>query len=205
MLRVTPSPYQLSFTAYVEPFVDFSRLEYVTLLLCVKRNRGIKVKILIYTTLVILALILQTTLFASWSFLIVVPDLILVLVVLFSLINGPTFGAKFGFFSGLGTDLLVGEMIGLGALTKMIIGITVGLLSKRFYKENYIIPFISVVIATVIDQLLYVLGMLLFGRTISLFVVLKNSFYLLVYNGILTLLLYLRLFYLNERLIAGTS
>lgn len=158
-------------------------------------------KILIYTTLVILALILQTTLFASWSFLIVVPDLILVLVVLFSLINGPTFGAKFGFFSGLGTDLLVGEMIGLGALTKMIIGITVGLLSKRFYKENYIIPFISVVIATVIDQLLYVLGMLLFGRTISLFVVLKKFILpLLVYNGILTLLLYLRLFYLNEKI-----
>ncbi len=177
---------------------DWSMLPYCY---AMKRNRGIKVKILIYTTLVILALILQTTLFASWSFLIVVPDLILVLVVLFSLINGPTFGAKFGFFSGLGTDLLVGEMIGLGALTKMIIGITVGLLSKRFYKENYIIPFISVVIATVIDQLLYVLGMLLFGRTISLFVVLKKFILpLLVYNGILTLLLYLRLFYLNEKI-----
>ena len=32
--KITPSRYQLSFTAYVEPFVDFSRLEYVFLVLC---------------------------------------------------------------------------------------------------------------------------------------------------------------------------
>lgn len=158
-------------------------------------------KVLIYTAIVILALIIQTTFFTTWSFLIVVPDLILVLVVLFSLINGPAFGAKFGFLAGLGADLLLGEMIGLNALTKMIIGTIVGLVSLRFYKENYVIPFISVVLATAADQILYALGMQLFGRSVSLVVVCESIILpLLLYNGLLGLLLYLRLYYLNEKI-----
>lgn len=92
-------------------------------------------------------------------------------------------------------------MIGLNALTKMIIGTIVGLVSLRFYKENYVIPFISVVLATAADQILYALGMQLFGRSVSLVVVCESIILpLLLYNGLLGLLLYLRLYYLNEKI-----
>lgn len=43
--------------------------------------------VLIYTIIIILALVIQTTVFAASSVFAVVPDLILVLVVLFSLID----------------------------------------------------------------------------------------------------------------------
>lgn len=155
----------------------------------------------IYALILILTLVIQTTLLSTWSFLVVVPDLILVLVVLFSLINGPKFGVKFGFFGGLVLDLLFGEMIGLGALTKMIIGLVVGLGTLRFYKENYIIPLVSVVIATVVDQCLYALGMVVFGVPVPIAVIAENILPLAVYNGILGLLLYLRLYYLNQKII----
>ncbi len=158
--------------------------------------------ILIYLVIIILALVIQTTIFTSLSFFVVVPDLILVLVVLFSLINGPNFGIKFGFISGLALDLMVGELIGLNALTKMMIGLIVGLLALRFYKENYVIPFVSVVFATIADQLLYALGMAIFGVQFSLLTLTEQMLLpLVLYNGILGLLLYLRLYYLNRKII----
>lgn len=159
-------------------------------------------KIVIYALMIILALSIQTTLFTSWSFLVVTPDLILVLVVLFSLINGPVFGAKFGFFSGLAVDLFIGELIGLNALTKMIIGIMAGLFALRFFKENYVIPFISVIMATLLDQILYSLGMLAFGVAVPLSAIFEQiTLPLILYNGILSLLLYVRLYYFNKKII----
>ncbi|NLM69793.1 MAG: rod shape-determining protein MreD [Firmicutes bacterium] len=158
--------------------------------------------VLIYSLIIISALVIQTTIFTSWSLFAVVPDLILVLVVLFSLINGPIFGAKFGFAAGLALDLLVGELIGLNALTKMIIGIVVGLLALRFYKENYVIPLLCVIAATIADQLLYALGMTIFGVSVPLKLLVEQILLpLMLYNGILSLLLYVRLYYLNKKIL----
>lgn len=158
--------------------------------------------VVIYSLIVILALVIQTTIFTSWSLFVVVPDLILVLVVLFSLINGPSFGAKFGFAAGLGLDLLVGELIGLNALTKMIVGTVVGLLALRFFKENYVIPLLSVIAATVADQLFYALGMAVFGVAVPLRLLIEQILLpLVLYNGVLSLLLYVRLYYFNKKII----
>ncbi|HKM16702.1 MAG: rod shape-determining protein MreD [Firmicutes bacterium] len=157
--------------------------------------------VLIYTAIIVVALVVQTTVFTTWPFFVVIPDLILVLVVLFSLINGPGFGAKSGFLAGLGFDLFVGELIGLHALTKMVIGFTVGLLALRFYKENYVVPLVSVLIATVADQLLYGLGMAFFGVTVPLKYLGEQVLLpLLLYNGVLCLLLYVRLYYFNKKI-----
>jgi len=157
--------------------------------------------VLIYTVIIILALVIQTTIFTAWPIFVVIPDLILVLVVLFSLINGPGFGAKFGFLAGLGLDLFVGELIGLHALTKMVIGAVVGLLALRFYKENYVVPLISVLVATIADQLLSGLGMAFFGVTVPVKYLLEQILLpLLLYNGVLSLLLYVRLYYFNKKI-----
>ncbi|NLH30794.1 MAG: rod shape-determining protein MreD [Firmicutes bacterium] len=160
-----------------------------------------RMAVLIYTIIIILALVIQTTVFAASSVFAVVPDLILVLVVLFSLINGPGFGAKFGFLAGLGLDLFVGQMIGLNAVTKMMIGAVVGLMALRFYKENYVVPLASVLVATLADQLLYGLGMAFFGVPVPVRYLLEQVLLpLLLYNGILSLLLYVRLYYFNKKI-----
>lgn len=156
-------------------------------------------KALVYTCLVILALVVQTTMFPSWSFLVVTPDLILVLTVILALLNGPKFGAIFGFLAGLGLDLMVGELIGLNALTKMLVGGLVGLGALRFYKENYIVPLISVVAATIFDRGLYLVGMLVFGLNLSGFFLVKLLLPLVLYNGVIILLLYWRIYELNKK------
>ena len=83
-------------------------------------------------------MILQTTLFPAFPFLGVYPDLIVVIVIIFAIFNGPVFGAKFGLLAGLLLDILTGQLIGLGALTKMTAGIASGFVGQRFFKENYL-------------------------------------------------------------------
>jgi len=157
--------------------------------------------IAIYAVIIVLSLVIQTTLFTSWPFLTVVPDLVLVIVVLFSIINGPSFGAKFGFAAGLGLDLLIGQFIGMNALIKMLIGIGVGYLALKLYKENYVIPFLFVIGATVIDQLLYALGTIIFGIPAPLmFILTEQLLPAMLLNGILSLLLYVRLYYFNQKI-----
>jgi len=129
------------------------------------------------------------------------PDLILVLVVIFSLLNGGKFGAKFGFFAGLMLDLLVGQMIGLNAVTKMLIGASVGVLSERVFKENYFVPFICVFVATWIDQFLFLFGTVLFGETLYWNIaVTRVVLPMSLYNAVFVLLIYVRFYYLNDRI-----
>ncbi len=157
--------------------------------------------VLVYGGLILFALLLQTTVFSVWPFLRAAPDMILVLVVIFSLLNGPSFGVKFGFMAGLALDLLIGEMIGLNAITKAVIGLSVGFGSRRFYKENYFIPFLSVIVGSIIDQLLYLLFMMIFGLSVPWSMAFRQVILpMSIYNGGLSLLIYLRLYYLSIKI-----
>lgn len=157
---------------------------------------------LIHLAVILLALLLQSTVLAALPLWGVYPDLILVVVVAFSLLKGPVFGARYGFFAGLGLDLLIGEMVGLNAVTKMLVGAVVGAMADKLYKENYLVPFLSVMAATLLDQLLYWLGATAFGLAIPW----SYAFHrvlgpLSLYNGVLILLVYARLHQLNKRIL----
>lgn len=159
------------------------------------------VSVFIYGLLIIASLALQTTIFPLVPFIGISPDLILILVVVFSLLNGGVFGAKFGFVAGLALDLSIGYMVGLNAVTKMIVGLVVGTLSQRFFKENYVVPVSSVLMATWLDQFLYLGGTFLFGSSVPWNLALQRVIVPLgFYNSALTLLLYLRLYYLNRKI-----
>lgn len=157
---------------------------------------------LIYALLIMFSLVIQTTVLSMWPFLQVSPDLLLIIIVVFSLLNGPIFGAKFGFVAGLALDLLTGNMIGLYGIIRMLIGFSVGLIASRFYKENYVVPLFCVILATLLDQIFYLLGLLVFGRVVPwIFAFQQVLLPLCIYNGILCLLLYIRLFYFNKKII----
>ncbi len=158
--------------------------------------------ILIHVAIVLVTLLLQSTVLSALPLWGVYPDLILVVVVAFSLFNGPVFGARFGFVGGLGLDLMIGEMVGLNAVTKMLVGAVIGAMAEKLYKENYLVPFLSVVAATLLDQLLYWLGATAFGMVIPW----SYAFHRVVgplslYNGVLILIVYVRLHYLNRRIL----
>jgi len=133
--------------------------------------------------LILLSIILQSTVFNFIQVAGVKPDLVLVLVIVYSLVKGPKEGAIVGFVAGLMVDLALGSFIGLSALTKMTVGYLVGLGEGLIYKENLIIPIMAVFTASLFHEfLLYLLHSSLGFQGAFGVVFLKGMIPLVIYN-----------------------
>ncbi|BAS28617.1 rod shape-determining protein MreD [Limnochorda pilosa] len=119
---------------------------------------------LAYAGLILLAgLLLQTAFFPAFAFFGARPDLVTLLVVLFGLLWGPRSGAALGFAGGMALDLLTGYLVGLGALSRAVVGGLAGLAGERFFSENFLVPILSVLVGTLLEQALFVLGAWIYG------------------------------------------
>ena len=78
------------------------------------------------------ALLVQTTLSGLFIGSTVTVNLVLVAVVYLALAYGPVTGMLSGTLGGLVQDSLAGGIVGLGGLTKTLIGFVVGVLSTQF-------------------------------------------------------------------------
>jgi rod shape-determining protein MreD len=106
---------------------------------------------------VIVALALESTIFPFLSVAGVKPDLVLIIVIFFALLNGGRSGAALGFFAGLLEDLLIGRFIGINALSKMLTGLVVGQMEGKVYRENVLVPLIFTYAGTVFCEIVFLL------------------------------------------------
>ena len=72
------------------------------------------------------------------------PDLVLVVLICFSLAEDPEFGAGLGFLAGLIQGSVVGMGMGSLIFTRTITGFVAGLVSTRLFSANAIVPAFSV-------------------------------------------------------------
>ena len=70
----------------------------------------------------------------------------IILIVSEGLMNGDKCGMLIGFACGLLTDIFFGDYIGFYAMLNMMIGFLSGKLHKVFYRENYILPMVLIII-----------------------------------------------------------
>jgi rod shape-determining protein MreD len=84
-----------------------------------------------YALIVIVLIVVQATLIPFMSLAGVTPDMLLIFVVVFALREGQIPGTAAGFVVGFVSDIVTGDFLGLGALTKTIAGFTAG----YFYNE----------------------------------------------------------------------
>ena len=91
---------------------------------------------LILAVLILLAFVLQGTVFQTLSIASIVPNLLLILTVSFGFMRGKKEGMFVGFFCGLLIDIFYGSMIGFYALIYMYIGFCNGFLYKIFFDED---------------------------------------------------------------------
>lgn len=155
-----------------------------------------------YGLLILLGLVLQT---GGSPGLIVYgfrPELMLLLALLFAMVQEQSGGATFGFFSGLAQDVLLGHFIGLYAGTFLLVALLVGSITKRLYKENFLVRFLIVFCGTAAGQILYLLGSASFGVSSSWAfdtwsMILGTS----LFNGLLGLLLLRPFSAFNKRLV----
>jgi rod shape-determining protein MreD len=100
------------------------------------------------------ALLLQTTLSGLFLGAAVTVNLVLVAVVYVALAFGPVTGMVSGMIGGLVQDALAGGIVGLGGLTKTLIGFVVGVLSAQFNLSTTLPRLVMFVVATFVHQVL---------------------------------------------------
>lgn len=156
-----------------------------------------------YLTLTILflfSLILQSAVFSHLTIFGVKPDLVLVVIILYAIMNGSKEGALAGIIGGIIQDLAFGQYLGMNILTKVITGYLCGLLERRIYKENLLIPMIVILIGTLLNEFMLFLFRLMVDISTSSFVNVKEIILITAfYNSIVTLFIYKRFYASSQK------
>lgn len=97
-------------------------------------------RIIVTILIAITCFVLQGTLFKTFSFGNVSPNLVLVFVVSFALMRGKKTGIVSGFCLGILSDIFLMPVIGFYALLFMYIGYFAGSFNKVFFKEDVKLP-----------------------------------------------------------------
>ena len=100
------------------------------------------------------ALLLQTTLSGLFVGAAATVNLVLIAVVYLALAYGPVTGMRSGMVGGLVQASLAGGIVGLGGLTKTLIGFVVGVLSAQFNLSTTVPRLVMFVVATFVHQVL---------------------------------------------------
>ncbi|MGE4215189.1 MAG: rod shape-determining protein MreD [Anaerotignaceae bacterium] len=152
----------------------------------------------IFAVLVI-NLVLQSTLMNSIQIRGIIPNTAIIVIVSMSLLRGSTEGAITGVIAGLLQDIFFGIAFGYYTFWGMLLGFWVGKINKGFYRENYVIPIFICSISTVAyESCIYLTGMLFSGNTDYLYFLINLIIPEMVYNAILTILIYRVLFSINS-------
>lgn len=123
------------------------------------------------------------------------PDLVLVVLISYSLAADPAFGAGLGFVAGLLHGSLVGFSLGSFIVTRTITGFLAGLVTTRLFSENPLVPALSAVWLTVVCEALFLLS----NPRPDIAIALRKVTGECISNAILTLFVYYALRGLNTR------
>ncbi|MDL2280771.1 rod shape-determining protein MreD [Selenomonadales bacterium OttesenSCG-928-I06] len=144
-------------------------------------------KLGIWFVIILIALIIQTSCLGIFFPPHIKPDLLLAIVISVALLYGKEAGFFTGLFAGILQDLISGNIFGLNALSKMIIGYTLGLIESQVFKENTLLSIVSAIIATFFNAAFLSLFIYLLNYKIEPFYFFINHFILnLILNIIIT-------------------
>ncbi|MBP2649621.1 MAG: rod shape-determining protein MreD [Firmicutes bacterium] len=144
-------------------------------------------KPLVFGIILVLALIIQATLLPLVAIKGVQPDLLLIVVVSWGLLAGKEQGIGLGFFAGLIQDLASGAVFGMNVLSKMATGYASGMLERQVFKENYWLPVMGVLTATLFNNTVIFVVLFLLGYSIGITELITNIVYPVAYNMVFAL------------------
>lgn len=142
------------------------------------------------------ALLFQATLLELIRFYIK-PDLILILVIFFALINGARPGVMFGAAAGLLQDLVFGRFLGINLIALSITALVVGHLENKVFKENLLVPILVVFLGSFFHAGLMLALQFLAGVHLPLSAAAHIGFLEAAFNAVLVPLLYRRFWVSN--------
>ncbi|MDI6604568.1 MAG: rod shape-determining protein MreD [Thermoanaerobacteraceae bacterium] len=156
-------------------------------------------KILYKYLLIILAIILEATFSKFITIFGVKPDIVLILIICFALLNGSTEGIILSLFGGLLQDILYNNAIGVETLALLIVCYIAGVLSTNVFRDNTFVAFVFVLIGTLLYNLIIIFSMILMKYDINfikgfLDIVLIQA----IYNSIITIFIFRYIVKLNN-------
>lgn len=158
-----------------------------------------RVKIIGYTLLIFIFALLQSTVLDYVKLFNVKPNLLMVLILVVAFQGNNVEGAIVGFFSGLIHDIISGRIIGFYALLGLYLGLCIGSLNKRLYKENIFAVIFFVFISTVVYEYSVYFFHTVFRQRLELLYPLKNTILpLALYNSIVSIFIYIIVYKINE-------
>lgn len=135
--------------------------------------------------------LLQVNFFSWFNLAGVKPNLFVILVLSIGLFSGRSIGTTFGIIFGIALDFFVGKSIGISAIMLGIVGFLGGYLDKSFSKDSRITMIMMIAMATVIYELgINIFNYFINNATISIWYILKTLIIELVFNTILTIIIY---------------
>ena len=155
--------------------------------------------------LVIIAYLILTTFGSQISLGGVSPNLVIIVVCMYSLLRGRRAGMIFGFCAGLLLDVFYGygDVIGINALIYMYIGLVNGFFYDSIYIKSYHVPIISVFFSDFAYLFVFYVITFLLRNKLNIGYYLNNIMIPeVVYTVFVTLLTYKLYVWLEERFIA---
>lgn len=156
---------------------------------------------LVMGAMIVIACILQCSLFQLLEIASIKPNLLLIVTVSFGLMRGRRSGLLTGFFCGLCCDLFFETVIGYQALLYMWIGYFSGYFYRIFYDDDIKTPLFLICMA----DLFY--GVCQYGFTFLMRGRINFFFYLgriiipeILYTLILTIITYRLIYHINQKL-----
>jgi len=142
---------------------------------------------LLWTLVIVVALVLQSTVFAQITLLDARPELMYLLTILVALLEGPASGAVIGFAGGMAEDFLLNMPKGITALSLTLLGYAVGMVRQYIVSPSALVPVIMVGLGTTVGLMFnglvkFLLGQLDSGWAFQLQIALLAG----AYNAILT-------------------
>jgi len=146
------------------------------------------------TAIVLVAYLIQSVLGPYLAIAGVVPNVVLVVAVACGLLFGWQVGLGVGFGGGLLIDLTIGQLIGSHALAGSLVGFVAGLVEERVFKDNLLLPVFGGVIGSALGQTVVLICLTIFGRSISLSEFGGKLLPSLIYDTVLCVFVYWRIF-----------
>ncbi len=151
-------------------------------------------KIMINIALITVALILyyiQSNFFSWFNIAGIMPNLFVIFVLFIALFANRTIGTIYGVAIGILLDFLLGNKIGIYAITLGIIGFLAGIFDKNFSKDNRMTIIFMVSGSTVIFEVLnYLLNYIFLSTNVEILNFIKILLIEVIYHILLTIILY---------------
>jgi len=145
----------------------------------------------LWTVVVLTALVLQSTVFAQVSLGGTKPDLVYLVTIVLAFLEGPSSGAVAGFAGGMAEDFLLNLPKGITALTLTLVGYTVGTIRQFVVSPSPLLPVVVVGTATTAGILFNQLVAFLLGQLhVGAGEVVRVALLAGLYNAVLTPILF---------------